>query len=56
MRVFVDACIDPRLGEAFAGEEVRTFFDPGLQHLKANVLVEQLDCAVIVAADHEFEH
>ena len=34
MRVFLDACIDPRVVEAFIGNEVRTAFDLGLHRLK----------------------
>lgn len=56
MRAVIAACIDPRLVEAFAGEEVQTLFDLGLQHLKDNVLVKQLDCDVFVTAYRGFEH
>ena len=56
MRVVIDASIDPRLVEAFVGEDVLTLFDLGWQHLKDNVLVNQLECDVFVTADHGFEH
>ncbi len=58
MRVVIDACIDPRLVEAFAGEEVKALFDLGLQFLKDNVIVNHLACDVFVTADRgfEFEH
>ena len=56
MRVVIDASIDPRLVEAFVGENVRTLFDLGWQHLKDNVLVKRLDCDVFVTADQGFEH
>lgn len=56
MRVVVDASIDPRLVAAFVGDEVRTLFDLGWQHLKDNVLVKQLECDVFVTADCGFEH
>ncbi len=56
MRVVVDASIDPRLVEAFAGDEAQTLFDLGWQHLKDNVLVKQLECDVFVTADRGLEH
>ena len=56
MRVVVDASIDPRLVEAFVGDDVQTLFDLGWQHLKDNVLVKQLECDVFVTADRGFEH
>ena len=56
MRVVIDACIDPRLVEAFVGHEVYTLFDLGWQHLKDNALVKRLECYVFVTADRGFEH
>ena len=56
MRVVIDACIDPRLVEAFVGDDVLTLFDLGWQHLKDNVLLKQLECEVFVTADQGFEH
>ena len=58
MRVFLDACIDPRVSEAFSGHEVRTAVELGWQRLKDNALVallqDQFD--VLVTADQGFEH
>ena len=54
MRVVIDASIDPRLVEAFVGEDVQTLVDLGWQHLKDNALVRQLDCDVFVKADRGF--
>jgi hypothetical protein len=56
MRVVIDACIDPRLVEAFPGHYVQTLFDLGWQQLKDHVLVRQLACDVFVTADRGFEH
>ena len=36
MRVVIDASIDQRLVEAFAGHDVHTLFDLGWQHLTRN--------------------
>ena len=56
MRVVIDASIDPRLVEAFVGEDVQTLFDLGWQHLKDNVLMKQLECDVFITGDRGFEH
>jgi len=56
MRVVIDACVDPRLPEAFPNHHVRTLFDPSLQHLKDHALVKQLECDVLITADRGFEH
>jgi hypothetical protein len=56
MRVVIDACIDPRLVEAFQDHHVQTLFDLGWQHLKDHVLVTQLECDVFITADRGFEH
>jgi hypothetical protein len=56
MRVVIDACIDPRLVEAFPDHQVQTLFDLGWQHLKDHVLLKQLECDVFVTADRGFEH
>jgi len=56
MRVVVDACIDPRLVEAFVEDDVQTLFDFGWHQRKDNVLVRQLECDVFVTADRGFEH
>jgi hypothetical protein len=55
MRVVIDACIDPRLAEAFPDHDVQTLFDLGWQHLKDNVLIRQLECDVFITADRGFE-
>ena len=56
MRIVIDACIDPRLVEAFPGDDVQTLFDLGLQSTKDNLLVKQLNCDVFITADRGFEH
>ncbi len=56
MRVVIDACIDPRLTEAFPDHQVETLFDLGWQHLKDHVLVKQITCDVFITADRGFEH
>ena len=58
MRVFLDACIDPRVSEAFSDHEVRTAVELGWQRLKDNVLVALLQDRfdVLVTADQGFEH
>lgn len=56
MRVIIDASVDPRIVEAFVGEDVHTLFDLGWHNLKDHVLVKQLDCDVFVTADRGFEH
>ena len=58
MRVFLDACIDPRVSELFEGHDVTTAFQLGWHHLKDHVLLprvqEQFD--VLVTIDGGFEH
>ena len=56
MRVVIDACMDPRLVEAFPDHHAQTLFDLGWQHLKDHVLVKQLECDVFITADRGFEH
>ncbi len=58
MRVFLDACIDPRVSEAFSGHEVKTAVELGWQRLKDNVLVALLQDRfdVLVTIDQGFEH
>jgi hypothetical protein len=56
MRVVIDACVDPRLVEAFPDHHVRTIFDLGWQHLKDHALVRQLECDVFITADRGFEY
>src|SRR5438105_5004278 len=58
MRVFLDACVDPRAVKVFAGHEVQTAFDLGWHRLKDHLLLplvqEQFD--VLVTTDQGFEH
>ena len=58
MKVFLDACIDPRVREAFPGHEIRTAAELGWERLKDNVLVGQLQGRfdVLVTTDQGFEH
>lgn len=56
MRVVIDACMDPRVVQAFAHHDAQTLFDLGWQHLKDDVLIRKLDCDVFVTADRGFEH
>ena len=58
MNVFLDACIDPRVKEAFSGHEVRTAVEMGWQRLKDNVLVGRLQDQfdALVTTDQGFEH
>jgi hypothetical protein len=58
MRVFLDACIDPRASDIFAGHDVKTAFELGWHrlkdHLLLNLVEEQFD--VFVTIDRGFEH
>jgi predicted nuclease of predicted toxin-antitoxin system len=58
MRVFLDACIDPRASDIFAGDDVRTAVEMGWHrlkdHLLLNLVEEQFD--VFVTIDRGFEH
>src|SRR5437016_6335841 len=58
MRVFLDACIDPRAVKVFTGHEVQTAFDLGWHLLKDHLLLplvqERFD--VFVTADQGFEY
>ena len=60
MRVFLDACIDPRVVELLAGHEVETAFDRNWHRLRDHVLLplvqEQFDAFVTVDQGFEFEH
>jgi len=58
MRVFLDACIDPRVREAFSDHEVTTAAELGWQGLKDNALVARLQDQfdVLVTTDQGFEH
>ena len=60
MRIFLDACIDPRVANLFAGYDVRTAFEMGWHLLKDHVLLplvqEQFDVLVTIDQGLEFEH
>ena len=58
MRIFLDACIDPRVREAFPGHEVYTAAELNWHQLKDNQLVELLQDRfdVLVTIDQGFEH
>ena len=60
MRVFIDACIDPRTTELFAAHDVKTAFDLGWHKLKDHVVLTMVcpSFDVFVTADKgfEFEH
>lgn len=59
MRVFIDACVDPRVAEAFPGHEVTTALDRGWHRLKDHELVPVLrnrfDAPVTIDRGFEFE-
>jgi hypothetical protein len=58
MRVYLDACIDPRVAELLTEYEVRTAFQLGWHRLKDHILLplvqDQFD--VFVTIDQGFEH
>jgi len=58
MRVYLDACIDPRVAKIFTDYEVRTAFQLGWHGLKDHILLpliqDQFD--VFVTIDQGFEH
>jgi predicted nuclease of predicted toxin-antitoxin system len=58
MRVFLDACIDPRAAEIFAGHEVKTAVELGWHRLKDHVLLSLVEeqFEVLVTIDRGFEH
>ena len=60
MRVFLDACVDPRAVEVFAGHEVRTAFDVGWNRFQDHVLLRLIqrhfDLFVTIDQGFEFEH
>ena len=60
MRVFIDACIDPRVVEGFAGYEVKTAFEMGWRSFKDHELVKRLqgqfDVLVTIDQGFEYEH
>ena len=60
MRVFLDACVDPRAVKVFAGHEARSAFDLGWHQLKDHVLlplvIQQFDVLVTIDQGFEYEH
>lgn len=60
MRVFVDACIDPRIVEILVGHQAQTAFDIGWQNLQDHILLPKIaaEFDVLLTADQgfEFEH
>jgi hypothetical protein len=60
MRVFLDACVDPRAVELFAGHEARTAFDVGWNRYQDHVLLRLIqghyDLFVTIDQGFEFEH
>jgi hypothetical protein len=43
MRIFIDACIDPRVVEGFTAHEVKTAVQMGWHRLKDHELVRKLE-------------
>jgi predicted nuclease of predicted toxin-antitoxin system len=58
MRVFLDACIDPRVTECFPVREVETAAGLGWERLKDHELIPRLQGVfdVLVTIDQGFEH
>ena len=61
MRVFLDACVDPRVSSIFEGRHaVMTAFDLGWQELKDKALLlrvrESFDVFVTIDKGFEFQH
>jgi len=58
MRVFIDACVDPRVRELLPGHETKTAFDMAWHRLKDHVLLSEIQDRfdVFVTADQGFEH
>ncbi len=60
MRVFLDACLDPRAARIFAAHEVRTAFELDWHKLKDHVLLSRVqghfDVVVTLDKGFEFEH
>jgi hypothetical protein len=58
MRVLIDACVDPRVVEAFPDHEVKTAADMGWHQLKDDALVAKLQDRfdVLVTIDQGVEH
>jgi predicted nuclease of predicted toxin-antitoxin system len=58
MRVFLDACIDPRVADLFVGHEVTTAFELGWHQVKDHILLALLHDRfdVVVTIDQGMEH
>jgi len=60
MRVFLDACVDPRVVDLFAGHEVRTAFEMGWHQLKDHILLplvqDRFDVVVTIDQGMAYEH
>ena len=60
MRVYLDACIDPRAVQVFTGHDVRTAFDLGWHQLKDHALLPRVqgnfDVFATLDKGFEFEH
>ena len=50
MRVFIDACIDPRVAEGFAGHEVKTAVEMGWRYL---ILFPRIDDMILAPLIHQ---
>ena len=58
MRIFIDACVDPRVAELFPDHNVSTAFDLGWQALPDSEIVRRCNGSfeVLITADRSFEH
>jgi predicted nuclease of predicted toxin-antitoxin system len=60
VRVFIDACVDPRAAEILEGHEVETAHRRGWRDLKDNILLARLrgrfDVLITIDRGIEFEH
>ncbi|MSV31467.1 MAG: hypothetical protein EXQ57_03010 [Bryobacterales bacterium] len=60
MRIFLDACVDPRAVTVFAGHEAISAFDLGWHRLKDHVLLplveQRFDVLVTTDQGFEYEH
>jgi hypothetical protein len=58
MRVLLDACVDPRVVQAFPSDEVKTAADMGWHRLKDKALTAMLrdQFDVLITIDQGFEH
>jgi hypothetical protein len=60
MRVFLDACVDPRVASLFLEHQVTTAFDAGWHQLRDHKLLpliqEQFDAFVTIDGGFEHEH